>query len=76
MTIVLNSTFLNSFGDSGAAISLNQGGALYCKYCHFEMDEKYRQYDDNFIVSLKDMRQNFDWDLNWQENLTLNNYNR
>ena len=56
VTIVLNSTFLNNFGDSGAAINLYQGGALYCKHCHFEMDEKYRQYDDNFIDSLKYMK--------------------
>ena len=56
VTIVFNSTFLNSFGDTGAAINLNQGGALYCKYCHFEMDEKYRQYDDNLIGTLTHMK--------------------
>jgi hypothetical protein len=31
VTIVLNSTFLNSFSDRGAAITIDEGGALYCK---------------------------------------------
>ena len=45
LTVVLNSTFSNAFSDQGAAISIQRGGAIYCKDCRFRMDKKYTNYD-------------------------------
>ena len=38
ITIIDQSAFINNYGDSGASISLDQGGGLYCSQCSFKMN--------------------------------------
>ena len=61
VTIVLNSKFLNSFSDSGAAIGIDSGGALYCKLCRFKMDERYTKYDQELITKITTLKEKFNW---------------
>ena len=61
VTVVLNSTFLNSFSDVGAAIGLEEGGALYAKYCQFKMDERYTKYDEELIAKITTLKEKFNW---------------
>ena len=61
VTIVLNSRFLNSFSDFGAAITIDEGGALYCKECRFKMDERYTNYDQELVEKIATLREKFNW---------------
>lgn len=49
-TIIKNSTFINNFGSTGAAISFNRGGALYIRDSEFRLDYS----DDEVREALRD----------------------
>ena len=48
---MVDTKFVNNFGDKGASISMNEGGGLFCKNCEFIMDSSYGDHIRHFNTS-------------------------